>query len=113
MLFYHVRLRCYVVIELKTTEFRPEYSGQINFYVNAIDNTLRHSDDNPTIGMVLCKSKNQTIVEYALQGMSKPIGVSTYRLGDPLPEQLQKSLPSVEQLQMELESVVAESKEDV
>lgn len=112
MLFYHVRLRCYVVIELKTTEFRPEYSGQINFYVNAIDNTLRHPDDNPTIGMVLCKSKNQTVVEYALQGMSKPIGVSTYRLGDPLPEQLQKSLPSVEQLQMELESVVADSREE-
>lgn len=112
MLFYHVRLRCYVVIELKMTEFRPEYSGQINFYVNAIDNLLKHPDDHPTIGIILCRSKNQSIVEYALQGMSKPIGVSTYRLGDELPVLLQESLPSVEQLQIELEAAVAELEEE-
>lgn len=108
LLFYHVRLRCYVVIELKTTEFKPEYSGQINFYVNVIDDQLRHPDDQPTIGIVLCKSRKQAIVHYALRGMSQPIGVSTYELGDALPESVQKSLPSVEQLQMEIESVVSE-----
>ncbi|MFZ9739446.1 MAG: PDDEXK nuclease domain-containing protein [Prochlorotrichaceae cyanobacterium] len=108
LLFYHVRLRCYVVIELKTTEFRPEYSGQINFYVNVIDDQLRHPDDQPTIGIVLCKSTKKAIVRYALRGMSQPIGVSTYELGNALPDAVQHSLPSVEQLQMELESVAAE-----
>jgi predicted nuclease of restriction endonuclease-like (RecB) superfamily len=105
LLFYHVRLRCYIVIELKTTEFKPEYSGKMNFYVAAIDDLLRHPDDQPTIGMVLCRSKNKTVVEYALRDMNKAIGVSTYHLGDPLPATLQASLPSAEQLQRELESV--------
>jgi predicted nuclease of restriction endonuclease-like (RecB) superfamily len=108
LLFYHVRLRCYVVIELKTTEFRPEYSGQINFYVNVIDDQLRHPDDQPTIGIVLCRSRKQAIVQYALRGMTQPIGVSTYTLSDQLPESVQQSLPSVEQLQMELDAVAAE-----
>ncbi len=108
LLFYHVRLRCYVVIELKTTEFKPEYSGQINFYVNVIDDQLRHPEDRPTIGIVLCRSRKQSIVHYALQGMNQPIGVSTYELGNALPESVQQSLPSVEQLQMEIESVAAE-----
>lgn len=112
LLFYHVRLRCYVVIELKTTEFRPEYSGQINFYVNVIDDQLRHPDDQPTIGIVLCRSRKKSIVHYALRGMSQPIGVSTYELGNALPEAVQQSLPSVEQLQMEIESVAAEFEED-
>lgn len=103
-----MRLRCYVVIELKTTEFRPEYSGQINFYVNVIDDQLRHPDDQPTIGIVLCRSRKQSIVHYALRGMSQPIGVSTYELGTALPEAVQQSLPSVEQLQMEIASVAAE-----
>lgn len=113
LLFYHVRLRCYVVIELKTTEFRPEYSGQINFYVNVIDDQLRHPDDQPTIGIVLCRSRKQSIVHYALRGMSQPIGVSTYELGNTLPEAVQQSLPSVEQLQMEIESVAAEFEGDI
>lgn len=108
LLFYHVRLRCYVAIELKTTEFRPEYSGQINFYVNVIDDQLRHPDDQPTIGIVLCRSRKQAIVHYALRGMTQPIGVSTYELGHQLPEAIQENLPSVEQLQVELDSVAAE-----
>ncbi|NET39323.1 MAG: DUF1016 domain-containing protein [Cyanothece sp. SIO1E1] len=112
LLFYHVRLRCYVVIELKTTEFRPEYSGQINFYVNVIDDQLRHPDDQPTIGIVLCRSRKQSIVHYALRGMSQPIGVSTYELGTALPEAVQQSLPSVEQLQIEIASVAAEFEEE-
>ncbi|NER49017.1 MAG: DUF1016 domain-containing protein [Symploca sp. SIO1A3] len=108
LLFYHLKLRCFVVIELKMTEFRPEYSGQINFYVNVVDDLLRHPEDKPTIGIVLCRSKKKTVVEYALKGMNQPIGVSTYHLGDKLPEQLQESLPTVEQLEMELNTAVAE-----
>jgi predicted nuclease of restriction endonuclease-like (RecB) superfamily len=108
LLFYHLKLRCFVVIELKMTEFKPEYSGQINFYVNVVDDTLRHPDDRPSIGIVLCKSKKKTVVEYALKGMSQPIGVSTYHLGDALPEQLQGSLPTVEQLETELDSAIAQ-----
>jgi predicted nuclease of restriction endonuclease-like (RecB) superfamily len=111
LLFYHVRLRCYVVIELKTTEFKPEYSGQINFYVSVIDDQLKHPDDQPTIGIVLCRSRKQAIVRYALRGMSQPIGVSTYELGKALPESMQESLPSVEQLQIEIESVAADFEE--
>ena len=108
LLFYHVRLRCYVVIELKTTEFKPEYAGQINFYVNVINDQLRHPDDQPTIGLVLCSSRKKAIVQYALQSLKQPIGVSTYDLGTELPKEVQQSLPSVEQLQMEIESVIAE-----
>ena len=108
LLFYHVRLRCYVVIELKTTEFKPEYAGQINFYVNVINDQLRHPDDQPTIGLVLCSSRKKAIVQYALQSLNQPIGVSTYDLGTELPEDVQQSLPSVEQLQMEIESVISE-----
>jgi predicted nuclease of restriction endonuclease-like (RecB) superfamily len=102
LLFYHVTLHCYVVLELKTTEFEPEYSGKMNFYVAAVDNLLRGDRDEPTIGIILCKSKDRTIVEYALQGVQKPIGVSTYRLGGGLPEVLRRSLPSLEQLELEL-----------
>ncbi|MEO1145917.1 MAG: PDDEXK nuclease domain-containing protein [Cyanobacteria bacterium J06638_22] len=114
LLFYHVHLRCYVVIELKTTEFRPEYSGQINFYVSVIDDQLRHPDDQPTIGIVLCRSRKKSVVHYALRGMSQPLGVSTYELGvgDMLPDAVQQSLPSVEQLQMEIELVAAKFEEE-
>jgi predicted nuclease of restriction endonuclease-like (RecB) superfamily len=106
LLFYHTRLRCYIVIDLKMTEFKPEYSGKMNFYVAVVDDLLRHPDDQPTIGIVLCKSRKKTVIEYALRDMNRAIGVSTYHLGDPLPEQLQASLPSAEQLQQELEAVV-------
>ena len=108
LLFYHLQLRCYVVIDLKMSSFQPEYSGKMNFYVSAVDNLLRHPDDQPTIGIVLCKGKKKTIVEYALQDLHKPIGVSTFKLSDALPESLQQSLPTVEQLELELEAAISE-----
>lgn len=96
---------CYVVIDLKIEEFKPEYSGKMNFYVSAVDDLLRHPDDQPTIGMILCKSKNKVIAEYSLRDMHKPIGVSVYQLQDILPEALQGNLPTIEQLEAELETV--------
>ena len=107
LLFYHLKLRCFIVIELKMGKFEPAFSGQINFYVNVVDDLLRHPDDQPTIGMVLCKSKENTVVEYALRGVNTPIGVSTHSIEE-LPEPLQQSLPTVEQLQQELNEAAAE-----
>lgn len=107
LLFYHLALSCFVAIELKTTDFKPEYSGQINFYVNVIDDKLRRPTDNPTIGIVLCRFKKKSIVEYALRGMSQPIGVSTYRTTSVLPDEFKTSLPSIEDLQHEIEVVAA------
>lgn len=112
LLFYHLHLRCYVVINLKIEDFQPEFSGKMSFYVSAVDDLLRHPDDRPTIGMILCKTKNQTIVEYALREMNKPIGVSTYQLRDTLPEQLQGSLPTIEQLEAELEALSIEVEDE-
>ncbi len=108
LLFYHVKLRCYVVIDLKMESFKPEFSGKMNFYTSVVDDLLRHRDDNPTIGIILCRGKKKTIVEYALREINKPIGVSTYELKDVLPETLKGSLPTVEQLQMELEAKASE-----
>lgn len=105
LLFYHLRLRCFVVIDLKVTEFKPEFSGKLNFYLSAIDDLLKHPEDQPSVGMILCQSKNKTLVEYALRDLSKPIGVSTYQLTTALPEQLQGSLPTIEQLEAELAAV--------
>jgi predicted nuclease of restriction endonuclease-like (RecB) superfamily len=102
LLFYHLRLRCYVVIDLKVTEFQPEFAGKMNFYLSAVDEQLRHGDDEPSIGIVLCKTKNRVIVEYALRDTNKPMGVSTYQLTESLPKQLKGSLPSVEELEAEL-----------
>ncbi|NJM00581.1 MAG: DUF1016 domain-containing protein [Synechococcaceae cyanobacterium SM2_3_2] len=106
LLFYHLRLRCYVVIDLKMTEFKPEYSGKMSFYVSAVDDLLRQSVDQPTIGLILCKSRNQTIAEYALRDVNKPIAVSQYE--QRLPKELEGVLPSVEQLQTEMEAVMVE-----
>ena len=108
LLFYHVKLRCYVVIDLKMESFKPEFSGKMNFYTSVVDDLLRHQNDNPTIGIILCRGKKKTIVEYALREINKPIGVSTYELKDVLPETLKGSLPTVEQLQMELEAKASE-----
>lgn len=107
LLFYHLGLSCFVVIELKTTDFKPEYSGQVNFYVNVIDEKLRRPQDNPTIGIILCRSKKKSVVEYSLRGMTQPISVSTYRTTSALPEEFKKKLPSVEDLQHEIEVVAA------
>lgn len=105
LLFYHVRLHCYVVIDLKVVEFEPEFSGKMAFYVAAVDDLLRSELENPTIGIILCKSKDKATVEYALRYTNYPVGVSTYRLKDTLPESLQDCLPSIAQLEGELSTV--------
>ena len=102
LLFYHLRLRCYVVIELKIGEFKPEYAGKVNFCLSAVDDLLRHPEDRPSIGLILCKSQNRLVVEYALRDMNKPMGVATYRLTGALPADMQASLPSIEELEKEL-----------
>ena len=99
LLFYNLNLRCYVVIELKTGEFKPEYAGQLNFYLSAVDGLLKQKQDNPSVGLLLCKSKNDLVAEYSLKDMSKPIGVSAYQVTSKLPEELEKQLPSVEDIQ--------------
>lgn len=112
LLFYHIKLHRYVVIDLKTNEFKPEYAGKMNFYVKAVNHLLCGERDDPTIGIVLCRSKKRTIVEFALDMMENPIGVSTYKLRDELPPDLQNSLPSAEQLEMELDAAVRDLQKD-
>lgn len=104
LLFYNLNLRCYVVIELKTGEFKPEYAGQLNFYLSAVDGILKKDTDRPSIGLLLCKSKNNLVAEYALKDMTKPMGVSEYTITSNLPEDLCKQFPSVEDIQKELET---------
>ena len=99
LLFYNINLHCYVVIELKTGEFKPEYAGKLNFYLSAVDDMVKTEQDNPSIGLLLCKSKNNVVAEYSLRDMSKPIGVSEYKITSQLPETLEKQLPSVEDIQ--------------
>lgn len=99
LLFYHLKLRSYVVIELKTGEFKPEYAGQLNFYLSAVDGILKAEGDNPSIGLLLCKTKNDLVAEYSPKDVSKPIGVSEYRVTGVLPEELRDKLPSVEDIQ--------------
>ena len=105
LLFYNLNLRCYVVIELKTGEFKPEYAGQLNFYLSAVDDILKKEQDSPSIGLLLCKSKNDLVAEYSLKDMSKPIGVSAYQITSNLPEELEKQLPSVEDIQKRIQNI--------
>lgn len=102
LLFYHLRLRCFVVIELKKGGFKPEYAGKMNFYCNVVDDRLKHAGDNPTIGLILCQDKKSVLAEYTLRGVSKPIGVSEYELTRALPPSLKSALPSVEEIEREL-----------
>lgn len=102
LLFYHLKLRCYVVVELKGGKFKPEHLGQLSFYLTAVDAQIKHPQDGPTIGLMLCKSKNKVVAEYALRDNSKPIGVAEYQLVESLPTELQTSLPSIEQIEREL-----------
>jgi predicted nuclease of restriction endonuclease-like (RecB) superfamily len=102
MLFYHLNLRCYVVVELKATDFKPEYAGKMQFYLSAVDDTLRRGDDAPSIGLILCRTKNRTVVEYTLRDTTRPIGVSQFQITEALPETLKGSLPTIEQLEAEL-----------
>lgn len=113
LLFYHFRLHCFVVIDLKTVEFEPEFSGKMNFYVSAVDDLMRNPQDNPTIGIVLCKTQDNTIVEYALRDVNKPIGVSTYQLRDALPESLKGNLPTIEELETQLNVLTVELEEGI
>jgi len=99
LLFYNIKLRCFVVIELKNTEFKPEYAGKMNFYLSAIDDILKHETDNPTIGIMLCKTKDRLTAEYALKDINKPIGVSEYKLSDFVPKELIDTLPSAEDIE--------------
>jgi len=99
LLFYNLKLRCYVVIELKTGKFKPEYTGKLNFYLSAVDDILKTELDNSTIGIILCKEKNKLVAEYALKDMSKPIGVSEYKLLEEIPLELKGTLPSIEELE--------------
>jgi len=102
LLFYHTRLKCYVVVELKGTAFKPEHAGQLNFYLAAVDSQVKAPDDKPTIGLLLCKTKNRLVAEYALSGINKPIGVAEYQLVRSLPEPLGSNLPSIEEIEAEL-----------
>lgn len=98
LLFYHLKLRCYIVIELKSGEFEPEYAGKLNFYLSAVDDILRGKDDNPSIGILLCRTKDNLIAEYSLRDVSKPIGVSEYKIIKRLPKELKNELPSRDDL---------------
>lgn len=102
LLFYHLRLRCFVVIELKKGAFKPEYAGKMNFYLNALDERLKHSTDHPTLGLILCQEKNRVVAEYALGGVDKPIGVSEYEIARTLPAEIKSALPSIEEIEAEL-----------
>ena len=102
LLFYHLKLRAFVVIELKRGDFKPEYAGKLNFYCNVVDDALRHADDAPTIGLMLCQNKDSVLAEYALRGIDKPIGIASYELTRALPASLQSALPSIEAIEAEL-----------
>lgn len=102
LLFYHLKLRAYVVIELKATDFQPEYAGKLSFYLSAANDILKHPQDNPTIGMMICKNKNNIVAEYALANINHPIGVSEYELTKLFPEEYKSSLPSIEEIENEL-----------
>jgi len=102
LLFYHTRLKCYVVVELKGVDFKPEHTGQLNFYLAAVDAQIKSPDDQPTIGLLLCKKQNRLVAEYALSGMNKPIGVAEYQLVRSLPEPLDTRLPTIEEIEAEL-----------
>jgi predicted nuclease of restriction endonuclease-like (RecB) superfamily len=102
LLFYHMDLRCYIVVELKAGKFKPEYAGKLNFYLSAIDSQIKRENDNPTIGVLLCKKKDKIEAEYALRDINKPMGISDYRLTDAIPEDLKAKLPSIEELEIEL-----------
>jgi predicted nuclease of restriction endonuclease-like (RecB) superfamily len=105
LLFYHLKLRAYVIIELKTKDFEPEHAGKLSFYLSAANDLLKHATDNPTIGLLICKNKNNIIAEYALQSINQPIGVSEYELTKLFPDELKSSLPTIEEIENELRNL--------
>lgn len=110
LLFYHTRLKCYVVIELKNTRFQPEFTGKLNFYLSAVDDLVKMEDDNPTIGILLCKEKNNIEAEFALRDMKKPIGISDYQIVKHLPKDLKSALPTIEEIENQLKRTLNEEK---
>ncbi len=110
LLFYHLRLRSFVVVDLKIGSFKPEYAGKINFYCNVVDDQYRHETDNPTIGLILCQDKKRVLAEYALRGLDKPIGISEYELTRALPDNLKSVLPTIEEIEAELSAGLQEKK---
>lgn len=111
LLFYHVTLKCYVVVELKNRKFIPEYAGKLNFYLSAVDTLLKRNDDQPTIGLLLCRDKNNIEVEFALRDMNKPMGVSEYTLVEALPDNLKSAMPTVEEIESDLQQLQQQSDE--
>lgn len=104
LLFYHIKLKCYVVIELKNTKFKPEYTGKLNFYLSAVDSLIKEESENPTIGILLCKDKNNIEAEFALRDINKPIGISEIQFVEKLPDNLKSSLPTIEEIENELKN---------
>ena len=112
LLFYHVKLHCYVVVELKAVKFKPEFAGKLNFYISAVDGFVKSEQDNPTIGILICKSKNDMVVEYALKDVHKPIGVSEYIITKNLPKEFKSSLPSIKEIEVELDGFAQQNGKD-
>lgn len=106
LLFYHIRLKCYIVVELKAVKFRAEYAGKMNLYLSAVDDFIKTNDENPTIGLLLCKSKSTIIAEYALRGTTQPIGVAEYEIANSIPKELKPNLPTVEEIEKELTNII-------
>lgn len=112
LILYNIKLHAYVVVELKATPFKPEYAGQLNFYINVVDDKLRGENDNKTIGLLLCRGKSEVLAQYALAGYNQPIGVSDYQLSKAIPEELKSALPTIEEVEEELTHLLEESKEE-
>ena len=112
LLFYHLKLRCFVVIDLKKGDFKPEYAGKVNFYCSVVDDRLKHETDQPTIGLILCQTKDRILAEYALRDIHKPIGVSGYELTRALPENLKSALPTIEEIEAELQSELGDEDDE-
>ena len=110
LILYSIPLHAYIVVELKATPFKPEYAGQLNFYINVVDDKLRGKDDNKTIGLLLCKGKDEVVAQYALTGYDQPIGISDYQLSKAIPENLKSILPSIEEVEEELTSFLDKDK---
>jgi predicted nuclease of restriction endonuclease-like (RecB) superfamily len=100
LLFYHIKLKCYVVVELKAIEFKAEFAGKMNLYLSAIDDSLKTKAENPTIGLLLCKSKSKIIAEYALRGMTQPIGIAEYEINNAIPKEIKTELPTIEEIEL-------------
>lgn len=110
LILYNIRLHAYVVVELKATPFKPEYAGQLNFYINVVDDQMRGEKDNKTIGLLLCKGKDEVVAQYALRGYDQPIGVSDYQLSKAVPEDLKSTLPTIEEMEEELTLLLDKNK---